>query len=92
MNAYPYFYLSCADFMYGSLQLSRTDAVAMAIQRGRDFGLASYNQMRKSLNIPPIKTWGEINPSLNKTNPEVYTINYAIISAIVHSFLKCNIK
>lgn len=83
------FYLSCADYMYGSLQLSRTDAVAMAIQRGRDFGLASYNQIRESLNVPPIQTWGEINPNLNKTNPEVYTVNYILV--VVHSFIKCNI-
>ncbi|KAK2834504.1 hypothetical protein Q7C36_015205 [Tachysurus vachellii] len=60
------------DYMYGSLQLSRTDAVAMAIQRGRDFGLNSYNHVREALNLPPVKTWGEINPNLNKTNPELF--------------------
>ncbi|KAI5100464.1 dual oxidase 1 isoform X2, partial [Silurus meridionalis] len=60
------------DYMYGSLQLSRTDAVAMAIQRGRDFGLGSYNQVRETLNLPPVKTWEELNPSLNKTNHELF--------------------
>ncbi|KAF4081387.1 hypothetical protein AMELA_G00160610 [Ameiurus melas] len=60
------------DYMYGSLQLSRTDALTIAIQRGRDFGLASYNQVREALNFPPVKTWGEINPNLNKSNPELF--------------------
>ncbi|TSM52321.1 Dual oxidase 2 [Bagarius yarrelli] len=60
------------DYMYGSLRFSRTDAVAEAIQRGRDFGLNGYNRVRKALNLPPVKTWGEINPSLNKTNPELF--------------------
>lgn len=73
--------------MYGTLQFSRTDAVAMAIQRGRDFGLASYNQVRESLNISPAKAWGEINPDLNKTNPKVYTADYAIMPAAIHPFM-----
>ncbi|KAK3558395.1 hypothetical protein QTP86_017988, partial [Hemibagrus guttatus] len=60
------------DYMYGSLQLSRTDALAMAILRGRDFGLNSYNQVREALNLPPVQTWGEINPNLNKSNPELF--------------------
>lgn len=76
--------------MYGSLQLSRTDAVAMAIQRGRDFGLNSYNHVREALNLPPVKTWGEINPNLNKTNPEVkyiYSWNVIFINYIYIAFL-----
>lgn len=77
--------------MYGSLQFSRSDAVAIAIQRGRDFGLASYNQVREALNLPPVKTWGDVNPNLNKTNPEVYTVDYAVISTVINSFMKCNI-
>lgn len=84
MNSYPLFYFSCTDYMYGSLQLSRTDALAIAIERGRDFGLASYNQVREALNLPPVKTWQEINPNLNKTNPEVYTVDYVGISAVMH--------
>ncbi|KAM9496643.1 dual oxidase 1 [Clarias gariepinus] len=60
------------DYMYGSLQLSRTDAVAMAILRGRDFGLASYNQIREALNIPPVRTWEEINFNLSMAHPEIF--------------------
>ncbi|XP_073688046.1 dual oxidase 1 [Garra rufa] len=55
------------DYMYGPLRFSRSDAVALTIQRGRDFGLPSYNQIRESLNMPPVNSWDEINPKLNNT-------------------------
>ncbi|KAI7811828.1 dual oxidase 1 [Triplophysa rosa] len=55
------------DYMYGPLRFSRSDAVALTIQRGRDFGLPSYNQVRESFNIRPVDTWEEINPKLNNT-------------------------
>ncbi|XP_051545343.1 dual oxidase 1-like [Myxocyprinus asiaticus] len=55
------------DYMYGPLRFSRSDAVALTIQRGRDFGLPSYNQVREALNMPLVNTWEEINPKLNNT-------------------------
>uniref|UniRef100_A0A8C1ELS4 NAD(P)H oxidase (H2O2-forming) n=1 Tax=Cyprinus carpio carpio TaxID=630221 RepID=A0A8C1ELS4_CYPCA len=55
------------DYMYGPLRFSRSDAVALTIQRGRDFGLPSYNQIRESLNMRPVNSWNEINPKLNNT-------------------------
>ncbi|RXN27667.1 dual oxidase 1-like protein [Labeo rohita] len=55
------------DYMYGPLRFSRSDAVALTIQRGRDFGLPSYNQIRESLNMRPINSWDEINPKLSNT-------------------------
>uniref|UniRef100_A0A4W4EYL4 NAD(P)H oxidase (H2O2-forming) n=1 Tax=Electrophorus electricus TaxID=8005 RepID=A0A4W4EYL4_ELEEL len=58
------------DYMYGPLQFSRSDAVALTIQRGRDFGLPSYNQVREALNLPPVQAWGDINPKFNQTNPK----------------------
>ncbi|XP_077067339.1 dual oxidase 1 [Siphateles boraxobius] len=55
------------DYMYGPLRFSRSDAVALSIQRGRDFGLPSYNQIRAALNMRPVNSWEEINPKLNNT-------------------------
>lgn len=59
------------DYMYGPLRFTRTDLVALTIQRGRDFGLQSYNSLRKALALPPVNTFEEINPELNRTNPQV---------------------
>ncbi|KAM4573654.1 dual oxidase 1 [Odontesthes bonariensis] len=59
------------DYMYGPLRFTRTDVVATTIQRGRDFGLRSYTEMRKALDLPPIKTFEEINPELNRTKPKL---------------------
>lgn len=59
------------DFMYGPLRFTRSDLVAMTIQRGRDFGLQSYTETRKALDLPPVNTFEDINPELNLTNPQV---------------------
>lgn len=57
--------------MYGPLRFTRTDLVAMTIQRGRDFGLRSYTEVRKALDLPPVNKFEDINPELNSTNPQV---------------------
>ncbi|KAM6937988.1 dual oxidase 2 [Xenentodon cancila] len=59
------------DYMYGPLRFTRNDLVAMTVQRGRDFGLRSYTEMRKALDLPPVKTFEEISPELNSTNPQL---------------------
>nr|XP_061812717.1 dual oxidase 1-like [Nerophis lumbriciformis] len=59
------------DFMYGPLKFTRTDLVAQIVQRGRDFGLGSYAKVRQALNLPPVKTFQDINPQLNKTKPKL---------------------
>lgn len=59
------------DYMYGPLRFTRSDLVAMTIQRGRDFGLQSYTELRNALDLPPIKTFEDINPDLNSTNPQL---------------------
>lgn len=57
--------------MYGPMRFSRTDLVAVTIQRGRDFGLRSYTEIREALDLPHLTTFGDINPELNKTSPQV---------------------
>ncbi|GLD58852.1 dual oxidase 1 [Lates japonicus] len=59
------------DYMYGPLRFTRTDLVAITIQRGRDFGLRSYTEVRKALDLPPVKTFEDINPELNNINPQL---------------------
>ncbi|XP_070687320.1 dual oxidase 1 [Pempheris klunzingeri] len=59
------------DYMYGPLRFTRRDLVAMTIQRGRDFGLRSYNEVRNALGLPSVKTFEEINSELNSTNPQL---------------------
>ncbi|XP_029992823.1 dual oxidase 1 isoform X2 [Sphaeramia orbicularis] len=60
------------DYMYGPLRLTRTDLVALTIQRGRDFGLRSYTDVRKALDLPSVNTFGDVNPELNRTNPQLF--------------------
>ncbi|KAJ8002561.1 hypothetical protein DPEC_G00160180 [Dallia pectoralis] len=60
------------DYMYGPLRFSRSDLVALSVQRGRDFGLPSYNQVRTALGLAPVSRWGDINPELNTTNPQLF--------------------
>lgn len=57
--------------MYGPMRFSRSDLVAMTIQRGRDFGLRSYNEVRKALDMQPVETFEDINPEITSTNPQV---------------------
>ncbi|KAL2093373.1 hypothetical protein ACEWY4_010685 [Coilia grayii] len=60
------------DYMYGTLRFSRSDAVAMTIQRGRDFGLPSYSEVRDALGLSPLDTWADLNPKLNHTHPQLF--------------------
>ncbi|KAG9331932.1 hypothetical protein JZ751_016569 [Albula glossodonta] len=60
------------DYMYGPMTFSRSDLVAMTVQRGRDNGLPTYNQARAALSLEPVTRWGDINPELNATNPQLF--------------------
>ncbi|XP_048472995.1 dual oxidase 1-like [Rhincodon typus] len=60
------------DFMYGPLRFTRSDLVALDIQRGRDSGLPSYNQARKMFDLQPVTNWSSINPQLHNENPELF--------------------
>lgn len=57
--------------MYGPLRFTRTDLVAVTIQRGRDFGLRSYTEVRGALGLPPVETFEDLNPELSRSNPKV---------------------
>uniref|UniRef100_A0A8D2N9E8 NAD(P)H oxidase (H2O2-forming) n=1 Tax=Zonotrichia albicollis TaxID=44394 RepID=A0A8D2N9E8_ZONAL len=52
------------DFWYGPLKYSRTDFVASWIQRGRDFGLPTYNQARQHFGLEPLQNWSSLAPHL----------------------------
>ncbi|KAK0139023.1 Dual oxidase 2 [Merluccius polli] len=60
------------DYMYGPLRFTRSDLVALTIQRGRDYGLPTYNEMRRALDMSPVKTFEEINPELSASNPQLF--------------------
>ncbi|XP_051776570.1 dual oxidase 1 [Erpetoichthys calabaricus] len=59
------------DYMYGPMRFSRSDLMALSIQRGRDNGLPPYNKVRIAFGLNPIQKWEDINPELNQTAPKV---------------------
>ncbi|XP_053575324.1 dual oxidase 2-like [Bombina bombina] len=48
------------DYWYGSMKYSRTDLSAASIQRARDQGLSTYNNMRKYYGLKPKEKWEDI--------------------------------
>ncbi|XP_058012575.1 dual oxidase 2 [Ahaetulla prasina] len=54
------------DYWYGTVKYSRMDFVASWIQRGRDIGLSTYNNVREFFGLQPAKKWTDINQK-NKT-------------------------
>jgi dual oxidase len=48
--------------VFGPLEWSRRDLGALNIQRGRDEGLPSYNDIREAYGLPRQQSWSEINP------------------------------
>lgn len=52
------------DYWYGPLRYSRTDYVASWVQRGRDFGLPTYNQARQRFGLKPLQNWSNLAPHL----------------------------
>lgn len=45
--------------------------MAVTVQRGRDFGLRSYADVRQALDLPPVETFEDLNPELSSSNPKV---------------------
>ncbi|NXJ25412.1 DUOX2 oxidase, partial [Dicrurus megarhynchus] len=48
------------DYWYGPLKYSRTDYVASWVQRGRDLGLPTYNQVRERFGLKPLQNWSNL--------------------------------
>ncbi|XP_030043766.1 dual oxidase 1 isoform X2 [Microcaecilia unicolor] len=49
------------DYWYGFMKYSRTDFVAMSIQRGRDLGLSTYNNVREFFGLEPVQSWEKLS-------------------------------
>ncbi|KAK3606272.1 hypothetical protein CHS0354_037948 [Potamilus streckersoni] len=47
--------------LFGPLEFSRRDLIAINIQRARDHGLPDYNTIREAYGLPRRQTWEEIN-------------------------------
>lgn len=60
-----------AGDVFGPLEFSRRDLMALNIQRARDHGLGDYNTAREEYGLPRITNWTHINPALAAEKPEV---------------------
>jgi len=64
--------------VFGTLDFSRRDLMAVNIQRGRDHGLPDYNTARRYFGLDPIVRWEDINsnprnlPSLTEVKTDVF--------------------
>ncbi|NXX29411.1 DUOX2 oxidase, partial [Nicator chloris] len=65
------------DYWYGPLKYSRTDYVASWVQRGRDFGLPTYNQVRQRFGLKPLQNWSNLAPHLEPQVLQKVTALYA---------------
>ena len=50
--------------VFGGLDFSRRDLMALNIQRARDHGLPDYNTARMSFGLPRVNSYREINPTI----------------------------
>jgi hypothetical protein len=62
------------DFLFGAPGDGGMDLASLNIQRGRDNGLASYNDTRKALGLAPAKTFADItsDPTVQAELKSVY--------------------
>ena len=63
------------NFLFGAPGAGGFDLAALNIQRGRDHGLASYNQVRVWFGLPAVTSFDQINPdpSVHEALGEAYT-------------------
>ncbi|XP_015123350.1 dual oxidase [Diachasma alloeum] len=61
--------------VFGPLEFSRRDLMALNIQRARDHGIPDYNTVRKFYKLHPVKSWFHfvrVNSTIRKTLKELY--------------------
>ena len=61
--------------MFGSLDFSRRDLMAVNIQRGRDHGIPDYNTVREAYNLKRITRFYDINPEEYDANPTMKEVS-----------------
>lgn len=49
------------EHLFGPLEFSRRDLIAINIQRARDHGLPDYNSVREAYGLRRLTSWDEIN-------------------------------
>ncbi|XP_033114288.1 dual oxidase-like [Anneissia japonica] len=59
------------ESVFGPLEFSRRDLMALNIQRGRDHGLPDYNTIRVSLGLERKEAFEDINPENNASKSAI---------------------
>ena len=57
------------EHVFGTLDFSRRDLMALNLQRARDHGLPDYNTVREAYGLPRKTSWEDIN-TYNITHPD----------------------
>lgn len=74
--------------MFGGLEFSRRDLMAVNIQRGRDHGLPDYNTAREYYGLERISKWEDINPYYKDNSTDVSPLKVSVLIKIVQLRLK----
>lgn len=61
MHVVWWLYPFAAENVFGPLEFSRRDLVAINIQRARDHGLPDYNSVREAYGLQRKTSWEDIN-------------------------------
>uniref|UniRef100_A0A8C5P9H6 NAD(P)H oxidase (H2O2-forming) n=1 Tax=Leptobrachium leishanense TaxID=445787 RepID=A0A8C5P9H6_9ANUR len=79
------------DYWYGKMQYSRTDLSAFSIQGGRDFGLSSFNKVKKSSGYTPLQGWQDIqNSEIRENLSSLYNNDIDKLELIPGAMLEIN--